>query len=378
MANTVASFYQTLVAAASEASAVLVGTTKFLERVYRDYDTVAVSPGQTINIALPASATASVADAGVADYTLTDISFTTATLVFNQHPGFAYIVRDFEQFNSPSRIREIFLDGAIKGMAEYVNAQLAALATPANFNTYATLTSNQVKSIDQNTIATAMGNLATAKVPVDDMGNFFLTSHPAPYFNMATQTFWSANSQIGYQMAGDIRKSALLGEQFGFMSGYDQQMPGSSVAVTGTSVGVTSASANVTGVATAFTTQLVIGNWLYFASDPTGTAYQILSITSNTALVLTAPFVGTTNAATSGIVAQYTNLLYHRHAIALAVRPLPQPDGRVVDCMYMDYKGLPIRIQVGYNQLKNGYVVSLDAGYALGVIRKDHGQIIKS
>ncbi len=378
MANTVTAFYQTLVAAASEASQVLVGTTKFLERVYRDYKPEAVSPGQTINIALPASTTSSIADVGVADYALTDISFATKALVFNQHPGYAYIVRDFEQFNSPESIRNIFLDGAIKGMAEYVNAAIASLATPANFNAYAALNSTKVKNIDSNTIAVAMGNLATAKVPVDDLGNFFLTSHPQPYFNMTTDPFWSSQSQVGYEIAGQIRRTAMLGEAFGFMSGYDQQMPSSTPVVTGTSVGVTSASASVTGVGTAFTTQLAIGQWLYFASDPTLTAYQILSIQSNTALTLTAPFVGTTNAATAATMATYTNLVYHKNAIALAVRPLPEPDGRVVDYTYIDYKGLPIRVQVGYNQLKNGYVVSLDAGYALGIIRANHGQIINS
>src|SRR5438128_381781 len=126
MANSVSAFYQTLVAAASEASQALVGNTLFLERCYYNYKPQAASPGQVLNIAIPNQRTGTAADIGVTDFTLTDVGFATKPLTFNQHPGDAYIIRDFEQFNSPQDIRNTFLDAAIKGMAEYVNGQLAA------------------------------------------------------------------------------------------------------------------------------------------------------------------------------------------------------------------------------------------------------------
>jgi hypothetical protein len=378
MPNTVSGFYQTLVAAASEASATLVGQTTFLDQVQLDYKPEAATLGQTLNVVIPSQTTGSVTDIGLTDFTITDTGETTVPIVFNSHPALAYVIRDFEQFNSPLSIRAAFLDSYIKGIAEYVNTDIVSLITPTNFNSYTPLQSAIFRQVDGPSMIQGVATLANAKVPVGDLGNFFLTAHPTPYFNMAGATFWSANSQVGYQIATEVRRKAMLGEQFGAMTEYDQAMPGNvATAVTGTSVGVTSASTAVTGSGTAFSTQLAVGEWLVFASDVTQTGYQIATITSNTAIVLTAPFVGSTNAATQATFETYTSFLYHRRAIALAVRPLPEPDGRVVDYSYIFYKGLPIRIQLGYNQIKGGWVVTLDAGYGKKVVRKDHGILLK-
>ncbi len=379
MANTVSGFYQTLVVAATSASQTLVGTTSLLDSVYRDFKPVAVSPGQTLNIPIPASVTNQVADIGVGDFNVQDVTANTKSLVFNQHPGYAYVVRDFEQFNTPENIRGVFLDAAIKGMAEYVNAQIAALLTPTNFNVYAVINAITQGKLGVPDVTKAWGNLATGKVPVRDLGNFFLTMHSTPYAAMLSDDKWTANSQVGYQLAGGIRRAAMLGEQFGALSEYDQQMPANvATVVTGTSVGVTNGSAAVTGVGTSFNTQLVPGGWLQFASDTTGTYYQILSIGSATALTLTANYAGTTNAATSASYTSFMNALFHRNAIALGLRLLPDPDPRIVDYTTVYYKGIPINVQFGFNQLKRGWVVTLDAGYALGVIRPDHCQLIRS
>jgi hypothetical protein len=377
VANTVSGFYQTLVVAATSASRALVGTTALLDQVYRDFKPVAVSPGQTLNIPIPQSVTSQVSDIGVGDFTPVDVTANTKSLVFNQHPGFSYIIRDFEQFNTPESIRAVFLDAAIKGMAEYINAAIAALFTPTNFSSYAVITSGTQGTIALADMTKAWGNLAAGKIPVRDLGNFFLTTHPTPYSSLLSNTSWTANSQVGYQLAGQIRRAAMLGEQFGAATEFDQQMPANvQTAVTGTNVGVTSASAAVTGTGTAFTTQLVVGDWLQFASDATGTYYQVLSITDDTHLTLTANFVGSTGSTTAKFT-RYTNALFHRNAIALGLRLLPPPDPRIVDATTVYYKGIPISVQFGFNQLKRGWVVTLDAGYALGVIRGDHAQLIR-
>lgn len=378
MANTVSGFYQTLLAAATEASATLVGKTTFLEQTQLDYKPEAASIGQTLDVVIPAQTTGQATDTGLGDFVITDTSETTVPIVFNRHPSLAYVIRDMEQFNSPISIRMAFLDSYIKGIAEFVNNDLTSLITAGNFNSYSPLTSGTYRQVDAPSIVNGVAALATGKVPVRDIGNFFLTAHPNTYFTMSGSTFWSANSQVGFQLAGEIRRQAMLGEQFGAMTDYDQAMPATvPTVVTGTSVGVTSASAAVTGVGTAFTTQLAVGQWLVFGSDPTATGYQIASISSNTALTLTANYAGTTNAATTAKFETYMSLLYHRHAIALAVRPLPEPDGRVVDYSYIYYKGLPIRVQLGYSQIKNGWVVTLDAGYGKKIVRPDHGIIIQ-
>jgi hypothetical protein len=71
----------------------------------------------------------------------------------------------------------------------------------------------------------------------------------------------------------------------------------------------------------------------------------------------------------------FTGVYMHKWAVAMATRPLPQPDAKVVEFSYADFAGLPIRIQLGYNQLKAGYVVTLDAGYGLKVVRENCGQL---
>ncbi|MBV8078144.1 MAG: hypothetical protein JO284_17175, partial [Planctomycetaceae bacterium] len=66
----------------------------------------------------------------------------------------------------------------------------------------------------------------------------------------------------------------------------------------------------------------------------------------------------------------------HRWAVAGATRPLPPPDAKVVDYTYIDFMGVPVRITVGYNQYpKQGYIVTVDAGYGLKVVRDNMCQL---
>lgn len=85
--------------------------------------------------------------------------------------------------------------------------------------------------------------------------------------------------------------------------------PTNYTAIAGT-VAVTNGSAAVVGTATTFTTDLVAGGIVQFASQA-GVSYRILSITDNLNLTLTTNYTGTTNAATTlsngdGIIEQMT------------------------------------------------------------------------
>ena len=73
---------------------------------------------------------------------------------------------------------------------------------------------------------------------------------------------------------------------------------------------------------------------------------------------------------------KYKNLIFHRNAIALAVRPLPNPVTNVVESTTIFFGPLPVRIMLGYNQLKAGWVTTLDCGYARGVIRPEMGVVV--
>ena len=126
---------------------------------------------------------------------------------------------------------------------------------------------------------------------------------------------------------------------------------------------------------------LVVGQWLTFANDPTSTAYQIQSLgTSN--LVLTAPLATGFSAYTAQnvTVLSYTCLALHEYAIALALRPIATPDEarNVVDVSYIDLQGIPLRVMVSYVHIYQALFVTVDFGYALGVIRPDFGVIIQA
>jgi hypothetical protein len=72
------------------------------------------------------------------------------------------------------------------------------------------------------------------------------------------------------------------------------------------------------------------------------------------------------------------SLALHEYAIALALRPIATPDEarNVVDVTYLDLMGIPLRVMVSYVHIYQALFVTVDFGYALGVIRPDFGVII--
>lgn len=310
MANSVSSFYQTLIAAASEASAVTVGTLQIADSVYLDYDpAVPADIGKTLNVPLPTSQTSSIYDAGASDFSLYDVGATTVPITLDKHPAASFIIRSFEQFGTPQRMRDLFLDGALKGIKENINATLAALLTTSKFNANALISDvSGVLSIGKFLQGkTALGD---KKVDVDNTAMMSLILPSTPYNNlMDTSTTagqnWTQALIAGERTADTVRATGQMPSTFGCTIKRDQQMP-------------------VTGTA------------------PTRT---------------------------------FTGAYFHKYAIAVTTRRLPEPDPNVVRFFYLDFAGIPVRVQFGWNQLKDGYVVTVDAGYGCAVVRPEFGQI---
>ena len=127
-----------------------------------------------------------------------------------------------------------------------------------------------------------------------------------------------------------------------------------------------------------FPATLLAGMWVVAEADTTKTPYQIASVTSTSAIVLTQPYAGATDSTHGMTVYSYTNLALHEYAIALALRPIATPDEarNVVDVSYIDLQGIPLRVMVSYVHIYQALFVTVDFGYALGVIRPDFGVII--
>lgn len=224
MANALSSFFQTLVAAASEASQVLVGTTALMDAIYQDYSPAETATGQTLNIAIPNPVTSEVDNAGTNDPTFSDVEFATEPIVFNQHPQFGYKIHDFEQYNSPLAIRNLMVDPAIKGIAEWVNGYLAGLLNSTNLSTNGTISTTS-SSITPAQVISGWTNLVNQKVPVMDTQNMSFIMAPQVYGNALQNTSFTQESIVGLPIALQARTGGQLREIYGAMSKYDQQMP---------------------------------------------------------------------------------------------------------------------------------------------------------
>lgn len=307
MANTISSFYQTLVTASTEASQALVGPNAYLDAVFLDYKPEAASIGQTLNVPIPAIVTGSVADGGVADPVFTDITFNTKPIVFNKHPQFNYIVRDFEQFNSPLLIRQVFLDAAIKGVAEYIDETVSALFTTANFSVNAAIaTTSHIITTTQFLEGTA--NLRLNRVNTNDPQNMTLIQHPVPHYALIGDSNWTQQSIASEMVAERVRQSGEIKVSYG------------------------------TTIADDLFTQVT-------GTAPTRT---------------------------------FTGCYFHRWAVAVATRPLPPPDGKVADYMYLMYKGIPLRITLAWSIIHNGWCVLVEAGFGLAVMRPEMCQLFST
>jgi hypothetical protein len=116
-----------------------------------------------------------------------------------------------------------------------------------------------------------------------------------------------------------------------------------------------------------------VGDRITLAGD--ATVYVVASVTDNTHLATT---VNVT--AASGVVATqqgYTCLAAHKYAIALAVRPLELVNDGTTQSRLVLLNGIPFRVMVSYQHLKGGYLMSVDCGCAVKVIRPSFGVLIK-
>jgi hypothetical protein len=143
------------------------------------------------------------------------------------------------------------------------------------------------------------------------------------------------------------------------------------------SMALTYAAGSTAVTGTAVVAATTVGQWIVLSTDTTKTPYQIASTTSTNQLNLSQPYAGAGTTGT-GTIYSYTNLALHEYAIALALRPIATPDEarNVVDVSYIDLQGIPLRVMVSYVHIYQALFVTVDFGYALGVIRPDFGVII--
>ena len=377
MANDVSAFLETLVAASGDFNAPKVGALSFLDGVYLDVRPEVARNGKTITISFPD--VQPFTDQAGNDWTPEDVTPGFVQVVFNERPGKAILIRDFDQWQSATEIIEKFYKPMYNRGLEYFNARIAAQITTGNFNAYAPIQGLSPAKVSVADATRAWNALAGGKVPVNDPGMLGLFTHNDVHAAMLQDAAWTQESLVSAAIAKQAREAADLGVAFNFRKLWDQQSPKTSATLTGT-LAVNDGSATVTGTGTSFTTQCAAYQNITFAGDPTGTPYRIKSVTSDTALVLASNYNGNGSnlAGSAATVATYTNVAMHKYAIALAVRPLELVNDGHVHSRLVMLAGIPFRVMLSYQHRNSGYLLSVDCGCAVKVIRPDFGVIVKS
>lgn len=368
-----------LLAATGQFNKAKVGTLGYLGAVYLDVKPQVARQAQTIRINFPDLG--AFTDAGVADWTPEEINPGYVDVVFNQRPGKAVLIRDFEQFLTAESILDQYIYPAYQRACEYANAQVAALITTGNFNTYSPLVSASQSSIGVDDAANAWDLLVNNKVPITGPNDASILYHSRVHRNTLTDTNWYQENLVGSLIANSARADAARpgtagNVAFQFARIPDQQAPTSQTANLAGTVTVANGSTAVTGAGTAFTTAAKAGALLTFGADTV--SYRVASVTSDTALVLSQAYGGALTSGNNYKRTTFTSVAMHRYAIALAVRPLELVnDGHVRSRLIM-VNGLPMRVMMSYQHKSAGYLMTVDYGMAAKVIRPDFGVVIQS
>jgi hypothetical protein len=306
VSNSYSGIFQTLAASFREASAAKEGRNVLLTMVRKDVEPVVAQPFSVINTNIFASTgTPTDFTPGTTTLTLSDLTVNAGAVTLNKFPTYGVLLPsgDLSRTFSDNFIKGV-RDEAIKKIGNALNGYLAALITSGNFTTHGENASG-ADTVTDAAMGTAWQKLASADVPVGDLGNLFLATHPVVYASLLQTNSWTQSAYVGDPKSGDIRSTARLGLQWGAMADFDPDMP--------------------------------------------------------------LPAAGT-----------YASLLFHRNAMALVSRALAPPLDTGVPTSYVDYKGIPIRVTIAWNNLKRADEMVFDAMCGVAVVREDHGAFLLS
>ena len=205
MANNFAAFFETLVAGADEYNKAKVGRTALLDAVYKDVKPEAARIGKTVDVYFPDVGPLQAINNGI--LTGTSVNPNYIPLVFQTRAGAALQFQDFEQWQTAVDLAQKFFDPLYKRAREYLNGQIAALITPANFNANAPiigLNQGEVQVADQ---LNAWGTLADQKVPLEDRDKLRLMVHNQVYRQMLGDSAWVQESLVSARRSPSRRTS---------------------------------------------------------------------------------------------------------------------------------------------------------------------------
>lgn len=128
-----------------------------------------------------------------------------------------------------------------------------------------------------------------------------------------------------------------------------------------------------------FTAAPQVGQAVSFGLDPTSATYCIVDVAADgLSIMLDRPLeaaIANDAVVNLGPAGQY-NFAFRRNAIAMVSRPLPLPEAGGVQSAVVDYKGVGLRVTIGYDQYKQGHLVTVDLLFGIKVLDTNQGAIL--
>lgn len=322
MVSTPQAFWQTLLAATSQLSEVLVGTTALLDCIYKDVTPVETALGQTLNVPVPTAVNSQVVNTNV-DPVFNDYTVNTVPISLTLHPQYGTKIRSFDQYTSPVMIREVLIDPGVKAIAEQANANIAALVNSTNL--LSSTTGNPVISTTVSTISPAQflqgfQAMLQKKVNVWDTTAMNFVQNVPVFANQLQTAAWTQESIAGINVAEQARIYGAVRVAYGSQQKTDQALPvsGSSGSFVYTSVYMSKYA--IAGV---------------FRPLPAGD-----------------PKVS------------YTTYLYWNRTYGVQ--------------NVMVGQGIPIRITLGWSMINDAWLLNIDTGMGAAVVRPEQAQLFST
>jgi hypothetical protein len=228
MPNSYTGFFQTLAASFNEAALAKGGRNALINYVTRDFSPEVATPLSVINTNIAASTGSASHIAAGSTLSLSNVTLDPGAVTLDQHPAYGFAVPNFDTARGPSAsLMAKLRDEAWKKMGNFINGYLASLLTTGNFDDYASGTpvASGADTISDTAMQSAWATLAANDVPVGDIGNFFLVTHPVVYSSLLGTSSWTQASYVSDQLSMGIRQTARLGTQWGAFADWDPDMP---------------------------------------------------------------------------------------------------------------------------------------------------------
>lgn len=225
MPNSYSGIFNTLAASFNRASLAKGGKNALITAVTRDFSPEVAAPFQVINTNIMGSTgSATSFTPGTTTLTLSDVTIGPGAVTLNQFPTYGVLLPSGDISRSSSSFVDKIRDECIKKIGDSINGTLAGLITTGNFDSYSVVASGE-DTVADTAITEAWFNLANNDIPVGDLGDVFLITHPKVYSNLLDNQKWTQAQFIGDQLADKVRQTAMLGTQWGAFCDWDPDMP---------------------------------------------------------------------------------------------------------------------------------------------------------